>query len=98
MPVRKEADDFVRFLNSLSQIDPKLMGHFVETKVRANKAMSTHPTVLKVSDHPHKTELNFLSIINGFLGTIDEGPKKGKGPIVAVVEPDGSVNNFLKIE
>lgn len=35
-----------------------------------------------------------LGVLNGFCGTFDEGPKKGWGPITAVVEDDGTVSGF----
>lgn len=39
-----------------------------------------------------------LGVLNGFCGKYDDGPKAGWGPIMAVIEDDGTVSKICRTE
>lgn len=45
---------------------------------------------------PGVSVVGILGILNGYAGTIDDGPRKGWGPIAADTEDDGSVTGFRR--
>lgn len=89
MAIRHDAKELVEFLDSLAKIDPVAMGALIAARVPHGPALQDHPTV-QVGDGV----VGLLGIMNGYAGVYDDGPKKGFGPITAVVESDGRVSGF----
>lgn len=113
MTIRPDTDDLIAFLNSLTAIDPVAMGELMAARVPCNEAMANHPTVQvvaggadgNVGKHAGESavpagefRVGFLGILNGYAGAFDEGPRKGWGPISAVVEDDGRVTSFRRTQ
>lgn len=89
MTIRSNTHDLICFLDSLARIDSVAMGKLIAARVPCNRELAEHPTVQTGS-----SEVGILGVLNGFAGTFDDGPKKGWGPITAVVEDDGRVTSF----
>ena len=85
MPIRPEADELVAFLNDVAATDPDFMQKIVDFRPPCNAALAEHPTV-QVGVADRQFVAGIIGILNGFIGTIDEGPRKGWGVIAAVYE------------
>ena len=104
--IRIDTDDLIEFLNSLVKLDPVAIGKLVEARVPCNEELAQHPTV-QVSGHGEgeyssipegEYRVGILGILNGYAGTIEEGPRKGWGSIAAVIEDDGHVSKFIRTD
>lgn len=106
MAIRADVDDMVAFLNTLAKIDPVGMGRLLAARVQCNSSIADHPSVqvgtaneLKLKDLPPDTYCwGMLGLLNGYFGTYDVGPKRGYGPITAIVEDDGSCRCFVRTD
>lgn len=103
MSIRPETDSIIEFLNSLLLVDPYAVAELVCDKVPCNADLAAHPTV-QVQAHgtttyiaPGTFRVGMLGILNGYCGTIDEGPKAGWGPIIALYD-DGKLVKFIRAE
>jgi hypothetical protein len=95
MPVRDDTDDLIAFLNSLVEIDQYAMAELLCIRVPCNQTLADHPTV-QVAAGGERSRVTFiapgtfrvgmLGVLNGFYGTIDDGPCRGWGPIAAVYD------------
>lgn len=84
MPIRKDAQQFVDFLNELFALDPVWVAKIVGSRYPCNKKIALHPTVQAMEhDKPHKFKAGFLGLMNGYFGTFDDGDRKGWGAIWA---------------
>jgi hypothetical protein len=79
----------VNGLNEMLATDRDAIEALVEYRVGCNEAMSDHPTV-QVGDEG----LGMLGVINGLVGAIPSGPRKGWGYITAVYCDDGNLLRF----
>jgi hypothetical protein len=107
MTIRTGTDDLIEFLDGLAKLDPKAMGALVSVRVQCTASLAEHPTVQVAGHGPHGFEkeipegeyrVGILGILNGFAGSFDEGPRKGWGPISALMESDGTVSSFVRTE
>jgi hypothetical protein len=89
------ADLLIEKLNEIAEHDPVAIGQLIEVRIACNAKLADHPTV-QVSDQGSHPEVGILGILNGLIGTIDDGPKKGWGLITAVFENDGSFAHFRR--
>lgn len=106
MTVRADTDELIAFLNSLVAIDPYAIAELLSVRVVCNKEMAEHPSV-QVASGGEKSNMTFLApgtyrvgmlgVLNGYCGTIDDGPRKGWGPIAAVYD-EGKLQRFERIE
>ena len=66
------ADDVIRYLNELVEIDPLAIRALMCTRIPCNEALANHPTV-QVSEWPEGCHVGVIGIINGLFGTDEEG-------------------------
>lgn len=61
----------------------------LDARVPCNDALADDPSVQVGHIGDDKTngcDVGLLGVVNGICGTIDDGPKKGWGPVTAVVD------------
>lgn len=106
MPVRDDTNELIAFLNSLLEIDRYAMAELLCIRVPCNQGLANHPTVQVASGGersgytfiaPGTFRVGVLGILNGFCGSIDDGPRKGWGPIAAIYE-HGQLLRFERSE
>lgn len=106
MPVRADTDDLIAFLNSLVAIDPYAMAELLCIRVPCNQVLADHPSVQVAAGGersgytfiaPNTFRVGMLGVLNGFCGTLDDGPRKGWGPIAAIYD-DGKLLRFERSE
>ena len=105
MAVREDlVDELVDFMNEMLAHDQEAITALCLSRVQCGKALMTHPTVqvLVVRDDVSQSmdySVGLLGILNGFLGSFDEGPKKGFGALVADMDGDtGEITGFRRLE
>lgn len=104
MAIRQDVDEVLSFLNEAAKLDPVGMGKLLAARVPCNDALAQHPTIQVAGpneESKHLTKMDtasfgVLGLLNGYFGSYDDGPKKGWGPITAIVEDDGSVSSFVR--
>jgi len=92
--IRPETDELIAFLNSLLESDPYAIAELLTVRVPCNQTLADHPTVQVAAgpDHgitfirPGEYRVGILGILNGYCGSIEEGPREGWGPIAAVYD------------
>ena len=89
------ADLLIERLNEITKHDAVALGKLIGARVECNKHLLEHPTV-QVATHDGPTKVGLLGILNGLVGTIDDGPRTGSGLITAVCEDDGSLVRFRR--
>ncbi len=82
------ADLIIKRMNEFCKCDRDAINMLMNTRVHCNDDLADHPTV-QVRDYDGPTSVGLLGILNGIVGTIDEGPKKGFGLISAAMTPGG---------
>ena len=104
MAVREDlVDEFVYFLNDTLAHDQGAITALCLHRVQCGKALVTHPTVQVrvVKDDVSQSmdySVGLLGIMNGFLGSFDDGPKKGFGALVADLDSDiGEITGFRRL-
>lgn len=90
-------DDVVNFLNEIALIDNTAISCLADDRVPCNEALAQHPTVQVKRDGVYR-KVGFLGIINGLLGTYDEGEHKGSGPITAEMDELGKIVYFRRTD
>lgn len=61
------------------------------------KAKHMHNRPANVDHMPDEQGIaGILGVLNGFCGKYDDGPKAGWGPIMAVVEADGTISKICR--
>jgi len=78
----------INFLNSLVKIDKAAVFNLINARVKANQELLDHPSVQCTVASDGNPKVGFLGVLNGYCGTLPDGPKKGWGPIAAVYEDD----------
>jgi hypothetical protein len=106
MSVWPDTDDLIKFLNSLVEIDPYAMAELLCVRVPCNQTLANHPSVQVAAGGersgytviaPNSFRVGMLGVLNGFCGTIDDGNRKGWGPISAVYDK-GRLLRFERTE
>ncbi len=95
------ADLLIQRLNEIAKVDPTAMAALIKTRVPCNEAMRNHPTVQvarQVGTSDDAFEIGFLGMLNGIIGVIENGPRKGWGHIVVVMDHDGTFLRFERME
>jgi hypothetical protein len=87
------ADQIILQLNAMLLLDHEAVEALVEHRVHCNKALSEHPTTQVAGEN-----IGMLGILNGVVGTIPTGPRKGWGFITAVFDDDGKLIRFIRTE
>jgi hypothetical protein len=114
MTIRPEADDLIAFLDSLAKLDPVAMGEICRIKVRCNQALADHPSVQIWTAGERQVPpllpllegefaVGFLGILNGYLGTLENGSGILAASIVTDEKPTeehpaGSCYGFRRFE
>ena len=104
--IKPETDTIIDFLNEIARLDPAFMRALVNTRVPCNEAILDHPTIqagyakdwpseITNSLDPSQGVAGFLGVINGYCGAYDNGPKKGWGPVTAMIDDDGAISFCL---
>lgn len=104
MPIRDNTDDLIEFLNSLVAIDRYAVAELLCVRVPCNQTLADHRTVQVTAGDGEFTfiasgafRVGILGVLNGFCGTIDDGHRKGWGPI-AVIYDEGRLVRFERAE
>jgi hypothetical protein len=91
------ADMLIERLNDIAVADPKAIERLIQYRVPCNHSMSIHPTVQACAEDGGVT-VGMLGILNGLIGTIPTGPKKGWGYVAAEFADDGSFIRFVRTD
>lgn len=89
------ADEIIKRLNALLQ-DPVTrvaINDLVETRVVVSTKLDDHPSIQVVEG-----KLGFLGLLNGIVGAIPEGERKGWGLIVAYFDDDENLMDFRRTQ
>ncbi len=104
MSVREDlVDELADFMNEMLAHDREAITALCLSRVQCGKALMTHPTVQVrvVKDDVSQSmdySVGLLGILNGFLGSFDDGPKKGFGALVANMDSDtGDLTRFRRL-
>jgi len=98
------AGELVNFMNEMLAHDRSAITDLCLHRVPCGKALMTHPTVQVrvVKDDVSQSmdySVGLLGILNGFLGSFDDGPKKGFGALVAEMDEDtGEITGFRRLK
>jgi hypothetical protein len=87
------ADELIGRLNKLLE-DPTIQGDIsalVETRIACSNATNSHSTIQASSN-----KIGFLGLLNGVVGTIPEGKRKGWGYITAECEGEDPNPSVIK--
>ena len=79
-------------LNDILKTDQNALSQLLNLHVQCSTALEEHPYVIVGGETGQPPHLGPLGLINGFLRYIESG--WNYGPIVAVVEDDGTVTRF----
>ena len=91
-------DIAIKLLNELNTLDSEFTAELVGARFPCNDAIDNHPRFQVQVRKGEPAVAGFLGILNGLFGTIPEGPRKGWGPIMAVIDEDGKIIKFAKSE
>ena len=97
MTKQELADLIIERLNEITEADPLAMEFLVEARVPCNDTLARHPSVQVIALGGNPPTVGVLGILNGIVGTIDEGPKKGWG-LIAAVWDEGKFQGFRRME
>jgi hypothetical protein len=90
----KLADLVIERLNDIAKTDPAAITAMIKTRVSCNEAMANHPTA-QVIGTDGGGMIGLLGVVNGIVGVIPDGAKRGWGYITAYMDDDG---NFVRFE
>ena len=82
-------------LNQIAIHDSEAMGNLIESRVACNEGLADHPSVQVQINDDKSPVVGMLGILNGLVGKISDGPKKGFGLITAVFDDS---NKFVKFK
>ncbi len=94
------ADEVIDRLNQLVREDPLIasdIAKLIQTRIGCSNATMNHPT-LQTGVHSGEKTLGLLGLLNGVVGVIPEGPKKGWGYVAAEFADDGRLVRFLRTD
>jgi len=90
------ADLLIDRLNEILKTDPVALNALVSHRVPCNDELAKHSTVQVHDDGINPTTVGLLGVLNGLVGAIEDGPRKGWGFITGVSEADGSLSHFQR--
>lgn len=91
------ADVIIGWLNEIVATDPMAVVQLLQYRVPCNHSLANHRTVQVCADDGAIT-VGMLGIINGLIGTIPTGPKKGWGYVSTEFADDGSIIRFVRTD
>ena len=91
-------DIAVKLLNELNNLDPKFTSKLISARFPCNDLVANHHRFQVQVRDGEPVVAGFLGILNGLFGTISSGPRKGLGPIMAVIDEDNKIIKFTKSE
>jgi hypothetical protein len=91
------ADLLIKRLNEIIKYDKQALGNLINIRTKCNNAMANHPSVQVVAYGEDQPTVGMLGIINGIVGTIDTGSKRGCGLITAIFQ-DGTLTHFRRTD
>lgn len=106
IPNENLADEIIERLNQLI-VDPAIrkdIGTLLETRIPCSPAVLDHPTLQggwatqESYDRKDPPGLGILGLINGLVGTIADGPRRGWGFITATFDDDMQLVSFSRTE
>jgi hypothetical protein len=97
MAIRPDTDDLIAFLNQLFDLDPDFMNRPISARVHCNEKIGHHPSV-QVGFDDGKFHAGLLGVLNGYCGSFEDGPRKGWGPITALLNDDKKLTGFVRTE
>lgn len=95
--IKNNPELMIEFLNEIVKTDGEALSKLMEHRVKCNTALADHPSVQVMGRKDLPPVVGLLGLINGFFGTYDDGPKKGWGPIAAVVD-DKDLKTLIRFE
>jgi hypothetical protein len=90
------ADQFIQTLNDLLDDDRVAIEALIEHRVFCSDGVTNHPTVQVSTESEGVHTVGLLGILNGLVGIIEDGPRKGWGFITAVYDDDGKLVKFQR--
>lgn len=83
------ADLLIERLNEIASHDLEALHQLIETRVPCNEALANHPTVqVQKAADGNGYVVGILGLLNGLVGAMDDGPKKGWGFVAASYDED----------
>ena len=87
--IKHDPKPLIEFFNAALHSDYDAIAALVNHRVPCNKSMVEHPTIqVRKPEEKGKHTLGLLGLLNGYCGTIEEGPKKGWCPICTVIDDE----------
>ena len=84
----------VDVLNEALTIDPDAIRGLLSSRVACSKEFLAHPSIPVRQDETGACTLSPLGLINGMLGTVEDGPLQGRGWITAEAAEGGVIYRF----
>lgn len=101
MEDKELATEIIRRLNGLLADDPEVgvaLGKLIKARVPIAEVLRDHPTIQVMGD-VNPIEVGFLGMLNGIVGAIPSGKRRGGwGYVMAIVEEDGRVSRWEDTE
>lgn len=92
--------NIVDFLNELLEIDNDMIQNICLNRIECNEKLANHLTVqVDLNKETKKYSVGLIGILNGLVGSFDEGKRKGWGCISAdckILELDGMKKYKIK--
>ena len=83
--IKNNPEKMVDFLNELVKTDSEALSKLIEVRVKCNDALADHPTVQVMGRKDKPPVVGLLGLLNGYFGTYDDGPKKGWGGLLGIM-------------
>lgn len=92
--------DVLDYLNAMLEIDPGLMGDFINNRFKLNKPDKEYPDALQLYASHGNLYVGLTGFLNGLFGKHDDEPQANYGPIMAVVDKANQYNiyGFVRTE
>jgi hypothetical protein len=90
MAIRLETDEFITYLNEILDLDRSCIECLIANRIPCNEELAEHPTVQVSSNY----SVGILGLINGYLGSYDDGQHAGWGPITAIYDTNDRLIRF----
>lgn len=95
----KDVDRFLTFLNELVLLDREAVENLIETRVKCNQQLASHPTVQVMNAAEGAPIVGLLGILNGLVGVQPEGSvNPGWGYIAASFDDNEKLVKFIRID
>jgi hypothetical protein len=94
------ADTIIQRLNALLTNDKTRQDirALIETRVPCSDDTADHPDIVVQKSPDGTYQFGFLGLLNGLVGAISEGPRKGWGRIAALYDDDDQLIKFERTD